>query len=123
MVARRERLRRPGILDDRMDPLAQEVGRGPGALRIAARVGPQLAKEGDEVARGQRLLETLATFGLAQLPAELRGPRQRHAGQRQAGLLAIGGAVFLQFDDAVCRLRAVVRRESVVRRALEDREM
>ncbi len=65
MVARRERFRRFGILHDRMDALAQKIGRERVALEVAALVGPQLAQHGDEIAGGQRLLETLATFGIA----------------------------------------------------------
>ena len=122
MVARRERLGRLGILHDRRDPLAQQVGHGHVALDLPL-VGPQLRQHDDEISGGQRLLETLAAFGVAELPAELGGARQGHAGERLAGLRAVVRPVLFQQGDAVRRLRAVVRREREVRGALEHREM
>ena len=89
MVMGSERVRRFGILHDRADPLADQLSRQRVALEVAALVGPQLRQHDDEIAGGQRLLETLATLGLAELPAELCRPRQRHTGQRPARLFTV----------------------------------
>ena len=123
MVAGCECGRRFGILHDGADPLADQVGRQRVALDLDSLVRPQLCQHDDEIAGRQCRLETLATLGLAELPAELRCPRQWHTGQRPAGLLTVVGAVFFDQSDAVGRRRTVVRREGEVRGALENRQM
>ena len=72
MVVRAQRLRGLGILDDRADLLADQLGDQRVALDVDALVGPQLGQHVDEIAGGPCLLEPLAALGIAELPADRR---------------------------------------------------
>ncbi len=87
-----------GVLHHGADLLADQLAdrarcrrnRRPGRPRVAVRMQTRSPA-------AQRLLEPLAAFGIAQAassPPSLCG--WRHAGQRQARLLAIGGAISLE---------------------------
>ena len=120
---RGERGRDLGVLDDLTNFLADQVGKPRVAVDVDGLVGPQLGQNVDQIALRPRLLEPLAALGIAQLPADGHLLRIWYAGQRPAGLLAIGSAVAFQQAEAIGRRRAVVGGQGKVRRALEDGQL
>ncbi|MEY9189948.1 hypothetical protein ABH987_003576 [Bradyrhizobium ottawaense] len=123
MIVRRERRRCLGVLDRRPDLLADQVLDDLVAVDVDGLIGPELGQDVDEVAGGPGTFESLATLGIAQLPAHDRLLRIGHARHRLARLLAIGRAIGLQQAHAVRWRRAVMRRQCEVRRALEHGQM
>ena len=107
MVVRGQRFGRLRVLDDGADLLADQIAEQRVAAEVDALVGPELGQDVDEIAGGPRLLEPLAAFGVAQLPAHRRLLRIGNACERPARLFAVGGAVAFQH-------RATVRRRSTI---------
>ena len=105
------------------DFLADQVGEQRVAAEVDALVGPELGQDVDEIAGGPRLLEPLAAFGIAQLPAHRHLLRIGDACERPARLLAVGGAVAFQHRAAVRRRSTIMGGQGEVRRALENGEM
>ena len=101
MVVGAQRRRGFRVLDDAADFLADQFGDQRVAVDIDALVGPELGQDVDEIAGGPRLLEAFAALGIAELPAHDRWRWKRHAGHRQAGLLAVAGAVAFQQGRAI----------------------
>ena len=123
MVVRGQRFGRLRILDDVADLLADQVGEQRVATEVDALVGPELGQDVDEIAGGPGLLEPLAPFGVAQLPAHCRLLRIGDARERPARLLAVAGAVAFQQAAAVRRRSTIVGGQGEVRRALENGEL
>ena len=123
MVVRGQRFGRLRILDDVADFFADQVGEQRIAVNVDALVGPELGQDVDEIAGGPSLLEPLAAFGIAQLPAHRHLLRIGDARERPARLLAISGAVAFQHSRAVGRRSTIMGGQSEVRGALENGEL
>ena len=112
-----------GVLHDGADLLVNQLADQRVAVEIDALVGPELGQDVDEIAGRPGFLEALAALGIAQLPAHRRLLRIRHARERPARLLAIGGAVSLEVGLAIVGRRTVMRGQRKTRRALEHGQM